>query len=607
MHVSLRRILVFAPAWLVLFSLAAFDLRGSEDPSSPAVAEANARFIFRFQPGDDPAWAAPDHDDSSWLPITRMQLPSREGIYWVRWRLQLHDTDTLPLRDGLLLKMVASYDLYWDGHLVGRNGRPASSAAEEIPGNVDALFQIPDDLLGPGEHVVALRLSSFHTGFSSANYGLFFRWANFRDLLVERSRTAMLSVMAVGAALVVAVVFGLMWLIAGRRLPLLLFSLLFLCAAIMQALQAWRWLFDYPYHWHYPRSVATAGFVTAVAALLPIFVLHHFRVGQPRWLYAFVAIPMIGVWLGNSYYNIIGFHAFAVGFTAALFLSILAIVRRKRGAGFATAGLAASLLALLFAPFEFLDHAFFISAGPAAFGLLLALVLQLRDERKEAQQAKLTAARLEIELLKKNIEPHFVLNTLAALVEIIEQQPKTAVTLIEALADEFRLLNRISSEKLIPLSQELELCQAHLHVMSLRKGAHCSLVTAGISPRAQIPPALFLTLIENGLTHLLPRDGAIRFHLAAESHGSSTTYTLRADGLRQSDTPPASPAEGTGLRYIKARLEESFTAAWSLASHPSPSGWETIITVPFVSAPPNAQLSTPDPSAHLLRRAPKTA
>lgn len=607
MHSFVRRLFATAVTSTALFAANLYELRGAATETLPCITEATPRFTFRFNPGDDPRWAAKDFDDSQWRSVGRLQLPSREGPYWVRYRLYLPSDRSPASLDGLILKVVASYELYWDGQLIGRNGRPADTLEGEIPGNVDALFQIPRELLAPGEHVVALRMSSFRTGFRSTTYGIFFRWANFRDLLVERSRTAMLSVMAVGAALVVGVVFGLMWLLAGRRPPLLLFSLLFLCAAAMQAMQAWRWLFDYPYHWHYPRLVAIAAIVSAVAALLPIFVMHHFRVGRPRWICAVVFVAILAAWIGNHYYNLIVLHAFAVGFGTAFALAALAAFRRKRGAAVACAGLAASLLALLLAPVEFLEHAFFLSAGPAAFGLLLALVLQLRDERKEAQQAKLTAARLEIELLKKNIEPHFVLNTLAALVEIIEQQPKTAVTLIEALADEFRLLNRISSEKLIPLSQELELCQAHLHVMSLRKGARCSLVTEGISPRAQLPPALFLTLIENGLTHLLPRDGAIRFHLAAKSHGSSTTYTLRADGLRQSDTPPASPNEGTGLRYIKARLEESFTAAWSLAGHPSPSGWETIITVPFVAAPPDAPLSIPDPSASLLPRAPKTA
>ncbi|HYD85814.1 MAG TPA: histidine kinase [Opitutus sp.] len=575
--------------------LALFVLITTGGFAAETASRSEPDFTLRFRAGDDPLWAAKNFDDSSWPTIGRFELPSRAGTYWVRWHVSDRRARRPESLDGLLLKAVASYDLYWDGHYVGSNGRPADNARDELPGSVDALFRIPDELLGPGEHVIALRMSSFRTGFPNASYGLFFQWANFRELLVGRLRAAMLSVMAIGAGLVVATVFGLMWLLAGRRHPLFLFSLLSLCVALMQALQAWRWLFDYPYHWHYPRMVVIATLVTASAALLPVFVMQHFRVGRPLWVYGIVAIALLAAWLGNTYFNIIGLHASAIGFVTAFVLTCLAAKRRKRGAGFACAGLGVSLLALLLAPTDFLDHAFFISAGPGVLGLLVALVLQLRDERKEAHQARLTAARLEIELLKKNIEPHFLLNTLATLVEIIEQDPKTAVALIEALASEFRLLNRISGEKLIPLSHELELCHAHLQVMSLRKGVRCTLVTEGIHPAAHVPPALFLTLIENGLTHLLPRNGTQQFHLSALPRDNSITYTLLADGVRESKSSAASaPTEGTGLRYIKARLEESFTGAWSLTSRAVPAGWETVIVIPAVDRSPRHSPSSTD-------------
>src|SRR5688572_22009083 len=73
---------------------------------------------FRFQRGDDPRWAAKDFDDSGWQPISGRELPSRDGIYWVRWRVtQRHPPPFRPL-DGLIFKVVASYDVYWDGHLI---------------------------------------------------------------------------------------------------------------------------------------------------------------------------------------------------------------------------------------------------------------------------------------------------------------------------------------------------------------------------------------------------------------------------------------------------------------------------------------------------------
>ena len=40
------------------------------------------------------------------------------------------------------------------------------------------------------------------------------------------------------------------------------------------------------------------------------------------------------------------------------------------------------------------------------------------------------------------------------------------------------------------------------------------------------------------------------------------------------------PREGTGLRYVRARLEEAYGAAWSLTSGAGPAGWTTEIEVP---------------------------
>jgi hypothetical protein len=444
---------------------------------------------------------------------------------------------------------------------------------------VDALFQIPSGLLGPGEHVVALRLSSFHTGFPGPTYGLTFLWGNFRTMLVERSRTAIFSVMAVGAALVVAIVFGLIWLLAGRRRDLLIFSLLFVCVALLQALQVWRWLYEYPYDWHYPRLVAITALATAMAVLLPAFVLQHFELTGRRWVYAALAGLLAWAWASSPIYNRIGLAACGIGFGCALLLALRAVRRRRRGAAWAGAGLACSGLALGLAPRDFLDHAFFLSVGPAALGLLIALVLQLRDERREARQAVLTAARLEIELLKKNLQPHFLLNTLATIQEVIEQEPRMAVALIDALAAEFRVLARMAGEKLIPLGQELELCRAHLRVMSLRKGANCTLSTEGADERDLVPPALFHTLIENGLTHLLPRADGQRFELRAAAEGARVRYELRAYGERVAAAPGATARSGTGQRYIEARLEESFPGGWRCDSGPIDGGWETRIEV----------------------------
>ena len=51
------------------------------------------------------------------------------------------------------------------------------------------------------------------------------------------------------------------------------------------------------------------------------------------------------------------------------------------------------------------------------------------------------------------------------------------------------------------MEEELSMCRAHLQIMGFRKHACFELKTEGIEGTEKIPPAIFHTLIENGLTH----------------------------------------------------------------------------------------------------------
>src|SRR5205807_1275122 len=123
------------------------------------------------------------------------------------------------------------------------------------------------------------------------------------------------------------------------------------------------------------------------------------------------------------------------------------------------------------------------------------------------------------------------------------------------------------AEKLIPLAQELEPCRAHLRVMSVRMGRPWTLETPDANEAALVPPAVFLTLIENGFAHQRVTDGPSAFMLrGGHVSGGVMRYTFFSPGEVQDDA--GRPAGGTGLRYVKARLEENFPGCWSLRDEP---------------------------------------
>ena len=93
-----------------------------------------------------------------------------------------------------------------------------------------------------------------------------------------------------------------------------------------------------------------------------------------------------------------------------------------------------------------------------------------------------------------------------------------------------------------------------------------------------IPPAVLHTILENGITHSRPYpDGKISFHLEYISTADYKQYILKTIAInRQSN---GNEREGTGFKYIKARLEENYGDNWKLKSKEVTSGWETSITI----------------------------
>src|SRR3546814_3848149 len=63
---------------------------------------------------------------------------------------------------GLFLNATASAEVWWDGEMIGRNGRPNSTAVGELPGRIQAVFALDDLQLQAGGHRLLMRLSQQH-------------------------------------------------------------------------------------------------------------------------------------------------------------------------------------------------------------------------------------------------------------------------------------------------------------------------------------------------------------------------------------------------------------------------------------------------------------
>ena len=165
------------------------------------------------------------------------------------------------------------------------------------------------------------------------------------------------------------------------------------------------------------------------------------------------------------------------------------------GVAMAVGGAAAALLAPLFA-----------DAGTAVWrsvfwsGLGMAGVLAWFDLNARARSPAVAEARLLA--LTARIRPHFLFNSLNAVLGLIRVDPRRAETALEELADLFRALMR-DNRDLAPLSDEIALARQYLALERLRLGERLQVRwdVESCPPDALVPPLMLQPLLENAVYH----------------------------------------------------------------------------------------------------------
>ena len=131
-------------------------------------------------------------------------------------------------------------------------------------------------------------------------------------------------------------------------------------------------------------------------------------------------------------------------------------------------------------------------------GATAATLLFYFSLRAKAFSPALAEARLQA--LTARIRPHFLFNSLNAVLSLIRSEPRRAETAIEELADLFRALMR-DQRDLLPLADEIALCRQYLNLEKLRLGERLNVVwqVSAVPADVKVPPLMLQPLLENAV------------------------------------------------------------------------------------------------------------
>jgi two-component system sensor histidine kinase AlgZ len=201
--------------------------------------------------------------------------------------------------------------------------------------------------------------------------------------------------------------------------------------------------------------------------------------------------------------------------------------------------------------------------------------------RNRALSPALTEARLQA--LQARIRPHFLFNSINAVLSLIRVEPRRAETALEDMADLFRVL-MADNRDLAPLESEVELCRQYLALEQLRLGDRLQIEwhVHNMPKDALMPPLVLQPLLENAVYHGIEpsiEPGVVSvniYHVRDQVH-MVLRNPYRKDGNHHSGNKMA-------LANIRERLALHFDAEASLQARVGDSEYEVHITIPYVKA-----------------------
>src|SRR4030081_457120 len=201
------------------------------------------------------------------------------------------------------------------------------------------------------------------------------------------------------------------------------------------------------------------------------------------------------------------------------------------------------------------------------YGAIL-LVSHILDSRERLAFQQTESARLNEQLskaqlnaLRRQIEPHFLFNTLNAIAGLVrERRNDDAVSMIARLSGFLRRVLEDSNRQEVPLAEEIEFLQRYLDIQKVRFAERLQLsvdVPAELF-QAQVPTLILQPMVENAVKHGIAKrvqGGAIR--IAASRCNGMLTVRIYHDG-------PSLPADwvktrsGVGSSNVRTRLQSLY-------------------------------------------------
>jgi two-component system, LytTR family, sensor kinase len=182
-----------------------------------------------------------------------------------------------------------------------------------------------------------------------------------------------------------------------------------------------------------------------------------------------------------------------------------------------------------------------------------------RTRHLHASDLEARLARTHLQVLKMQLQPHFLFNTLNTIAELVHTDPEAADQMITRLGRLLRLSLDHAGHQVVPLRQEADFLRVYIEIEQVRFQDRLQVVwdLATNTLEAAVPTLLWQPVLENAIRHgVTPLAGRGRIVIASALEDEDLVLEIRDNGRGL----PAGgvPREGVGLRNIRERVDQLY-------------------------------------------------
>jgi two-component system LytT family sensor kinase len=204
-------------------------------------------------------------------------------------------------------------------------------------------------------------------------------------------------------------------------------------------------------------------------------------------------------------------------------------------------------------------------------------------------QAELQRTAAELRMLKMQLNPHFLFNSLNAVSLLVPTAPAAAQRMVVGLAELLRRAMHSVATQEVALEEELAGLQPFVEIEQLRLGGGLAVdwQVADEALDALVPHMVLQPLVENAIKHgIVPAGGRGRIRVGAAREGDWLALSVADDGAGLGAARDQEPGNGIGSTNVQARLTQLYGSQHQFELKPGAErGTLAIVRIPWHEEP----------------------